>query len=108
MAMNSDISLPNTIAWFKQNGQYPETLRYCEHALKILNAESNIDPAPRGGQSEIDLYQALYALSFGWRGVVHFGACGIRTTDHCTTPQKCERARKALESSAVSWTGASV
>ena len=42
--MNSDISLPNTIAWLKSNGNYPETLRYCEHALKLLNAESRSDP----------------------------------------------------------------
>ena len=104
--MNRDITLPDTIAWLKQNGQFPETLRYCEHALRLLNAESNIDPTPRGGQTEHDLYRALYALSFGWREVIHFGGCGIRTADHCTTPQKCEQARKALETSMASWTGA--
>ena len=48
--MNSDISLPDTIAWLKQNGQFPETLRYCEHALKLLNAEASTDPASGGGQ----------------------------------------------------------
>lgn len=104
--MSRGISLEGTIGWLKDNGQYPETLRYCENALKILNSESNIDPAPRGGQTEHDLYQALYALSFGWREVIHFGACGVRTTDHCTTPQKCEQARKALDNSSKSWVGA--
>lgn len=48
---------------------------------------------------ESDLFNALYAMHFVVRGEAHFGACGIRNTDFCTTPTKCSNARKALKAS---------
>jgi hypothetical protein len=43
-----------------------------------------------------ELESALESLEFVVRGESHFGACGARWTDHCTTPRKCELAREAL------------
>jgi hypothetical protein len=49
-------------------------------------------------QTERNLFLALRSLSFTHSGVLHFGACGARTVDHCTTPTKCELCRQAWKS----------
>jgi len=42
------------------------------------------------------LVKALEECAFVVRKRVHCAACGIRTTDHCTTPSKCQQVASAL------------
>lgn len=47
-------------------------------------------------QIQRDLFLALHQFAFVVRGETHFGACGIRHTDYCTTPKKCGLAREVF------------